>query len=157
MYRVFTPALVAVAMIAVPGLTAAGVIMCPAPMSLPLTTNLTVSDKRAELSGVLIGPDRLITISNEGLDDKERQHKLQIFKGSVINGFRHHRDADLFKASKGTARMLTLKHLPFTTRHSSQSHRIRPTARNPNGTKPLPRIAAVWPAPASRNATRDTS
>lgn len=63
------------------------------------------SDDRAELSGVVLKDDFLITLSNEALDEKEeRQYSVQVFKGAPGSGYRFDRDVLLFEAPKGACK-----------------------------------------------------
>lgn len=70
--------------------------------SIPLVTDFPASDQRAELSAVVVEQDRLITLSNEAIDHKKREHSLQIFRGSVSSGYRFDHDEPIFRAQKGT-------------------------------------------------------
>src|SRR5262245_31961268 len=59
---------------------------------LQLMAAIPVSNKRAELSGVALRGDQLFTISNEALDEDQRQYSIQVFKGEPEEGFRFVRD-----------------------------------------------------------------
>jgi len=61
-----------------------------------------VEKNRAELSAVIVEKDRLITISNEGIAAEDRQHSLQIFRGTPNGGYRFERDVELFTAAEGS-------------------------------------------------------
>jgi len=60
-----------------------------------------VDKDRAELSAVIVEQDRLITISNESIAAENRQHSLQIYRGTPSSGYRFERDVELFTAAEG--------------------------------------------------------
>ncbi len=66
--------------------------------SVPLTLSEPASDERAELSGAVLLGKQLIIISNEGLDEDKRAHKVQVFDADPAQGYGHSHDELLFKA-----------------------------------------------------------
>lgn len=64
---------------------------CPPGIPVPLSMT-DPSDARAELSGVVLLGRQLVTISNEGLDEDKREHKVQVFEGDPAQGYRHSHD-----------------------------------------------------------------
>jgi hypothetical protein len=82
----------------------------PCPAGIPVALNYTppseekLHDNRAELSGVVLKDDLLLTLSNEALDRDERIHSIQVFKGSPDTGYSSKPDIVLFEASPGACK-----------------------------------------------------
>lgn len=72
------------------------------PVALKIDPSKETND-RAELSGVVIKDDLLLTLSNEALDEPEhRQYGVQIFRGTPAAGYHFVRDVTIYEAPRGT-------------------------------------------------------